>query len=53
MSGLGPMDITGRIGSNNSSKAAEEVTAKHAEYFVGGGAVSWQEEINLTFVNIV
>jgi hypothetical protein len=33
-SGLGPMDITGGIGSNNYSKAAEDVRAKYAEYFV-------------------
>jgi hypothetical protein len=41
--GLGLVDITGGIGSNNYSKAAEEVGAKCAEYFVGDGAVSWQE----------
>jgi hypothetical protein len=41
--GLGLMDITGGIGSNNYSKAAEEVRAKCAEYFVGDRAVSWQE----------
>jgi hypothetical protein len=41
--GLGLMDITGGIGSNNYSKAAEEVGAQYAEYFVGDAAVSWQE----------
>jgi hypothetical protein len=40
-SGLGIMDITGGIGSNNYSVAAEEVRAKYAEYFVRDGAVSW------------
>jgi hypothetical protein len=37
------MDITGGIGSNNYSKTAEDVRAKYAEYFVGDGAVSWQD----------
>jgi hypothetical protein len=34
MNELGLMGITGGIGSNNYSRAAEEVTAKYAEYFV-------------------
>ncbi|KAL4084943.1 hypothetical protein QTP88_027809 [Uroleucon formosanum] len=41
----GMIDISRNIGSNNHSKEAAEIRDKYAEYFVGFGAVPWQNQM--------